>query len=168
MNENILKQDFKLKQYEMMGQELLEIHARTDKLEQFFVAVIGAIYAFGFQTATGLSELIFFIPTFISVFVFARLELLSHVRSIMRIKLIEFEKRLGGKNSTGQYTHSQELFYGNVEAVKRDSFKLAKIFCGQVSDRARFWKWSIWLTFFAGLVANIEADWLLSIFCSTI
>lgn len=151
----------------MMGQELLEIHARTDKLEQFFVAVIGAIYAFGFQTETGLSELIFFIPTAISLFVFGRLELLSRVRSIMRIKLIEFEKSLGDEANDGQYTHSQDKFYGGESAVIRDGFSLPKLLCGPVSDRARFWRWSLWLTFSAGLYANFY-DWLLRIFCSVI
>ncbi|EKE69998.1 hypothetical protein [Celeribacter baekdonensis] len=149
------EQEFILKQYEMMSQEVLEIHSRTDRLEQFFVAVIGAIYAFAFQKVTGLNDLIFFVPTIISFFVLVRLELLSKVRSILRVKLIEFERELGAENADGgQYQHSQKHFYGTSDAKFREAFAWEKLFLGKVSDRALLWKVSFWATGLAALVAN--------------
>ncbi|UWP94253.1 hypothetical protein K3X48_08265 [Aliiroseovarius crassostreae] len=160
-----MERDFILKQYEMMGQELLEIHARTDKLEQFFVAVIGAIYAFGFQKHTGLNDYIFFIPSAISLFVVVRLELLSRVRSILRMKLIEFEQSLGGKEVVGQFAHSQKIFYGNEPASDREGFKFSKLFSVRVSDRASLWKISFWLTFAAAVWANGWVQIIVSALC---
>ena len=145
-----------LKQYELLTNEVLEIHSRSDRLEQFFVVAIGAIYGFALTREQELRGFVYFVPVVISFFAFIRLELLSRVRGIVRQKQIELEERLLPPGTTGAAKHFQEKFYQTDLPNTDRSVGFCTLFDGKVSDRAVFWRAGVFLSFLLALIMNIE------------
>ena len=144
-------------QYELLAREVLEIHSRSDRLEQFFVVTLGAIYGFALTRPNELEGYVYLVPCAIAYFAFIRLELLSRVRGIARVKQIEIERVLNGESIQGPAEHFQTAFYQSaVPKIEREVTFLT-LFEAAVSDRAGFWRLAVFLSALVAIAMNISA-----------
>ena len=160
------QREFALQQYAMLEAEALEIHARSDRLEQLFVTTYGAVYAYYFSQSSDskIFFLLLIVPIFISGFAVSRLELLSHVRRIIRSYQREIERALPADlgDADGKVHYFNTKFYkvSNDHTDLGDISGISKFFWKGVSDRAKLWKWLFWLSIlvFFGVSAWIGFD----------
>ncbi len=145
----------------MLNHEVVDIHARSDRLEQFFVVTIGGIYGFALTKPITLEDPVFVVPVLIALFAFIRMELLSKVRHIIRAKQIEFEKLLatsdkakGESQITGMAEHFQIAFYDSKLPELDSSVGFRSLFRKKVSDRAVFWRRIVFMTSIVALIQN--------------
>ncbi len=165
MEQEDLDREFALQQYEMLEKEALEIHARSDRLEQVFAAAYGALYAFYFKgpscsgpgcegVTPGVQFWFLLVPCFVAGFAMLRLDLLSHVRRIIRAYQREIEKAYPVKEGdaitlTGKVGFFDEKFYATnagLDKFEQRSVWLRFVFRNRVSDRAVLWRLLFWIS----------------------
>ena len=139
----------------MLNEELLAIHARSDRLEQFFIVTVGALYGFAFTQPHSFSGLILLVPSAICFFAFVRLELLSRVRGIINKKQIDIEKLFLKEGELGKVGHFQKEFYNGTERPTSPKIAWKHIFRRGVSDRAQFWRTAFFISMFVTLISTI-------------
>lgn len=162
------KRDFALQQYEMLEKEALEIHARSDRLEQIFAAAYGALYAFYFKGPQGtISVWFLLVPCFIAGFAMIRLDLLSHVRRIIRAYQLSIERKYplnigdeANQELEGKVAFFDKTFYGESHSQSTDQSGAASrfLFIAAVSDRAKLWRILFWVSCIVFLLSVPRTD----------
>lgn len=146
---------FWIEQYQMLNEELLAIHARSDRLEQFFIVTVGALYGFAFTKPHSFSGFILLVPSAICFFAFVRLELLSRVRGIINKKQIEIEQHFLEEGQLGKVEHFQKEFYDGGDRPTSPKIAWNQVFFRSVSDRAQFWRVAFFMSIFVTLITTV-------------